>query len=364
MRRIAHIYHGATGNNGLYTDEIVQALNRGDYLQQVYVSYYYPFRYGNKYFYKHTDMASGKNYGKFRPYFRGIELIIGLIRTFISILLKKPQIINYSLIQFFKPELVFLRLLKRFINGTIILTCHDVKPFTNKYINHKQSLQLRKKAFETADYLLVHNENSKDELIQLFNIPEGKILLHPFPLMNLSKLYPNAQFTSILQSDFLYIGHMREEKGINLLLEAWQIFHFKYPEKKLILAGSNPNNYDFSKYKQYNVVVIPTFIDDYMYCSLIKSTKCIVLPYLRGTNSGVVSTVIGLGGIPICSDIPMFKNNPLIPKQLLFSLNSLSLSEKMAEIVENKICHNINSNINEYLVKFNQEVLKVYNNIQ
>ncbi|MCM1141892.1 MAG: glycosyltransferase, partial [Muribaculum sp.] len=324
---------------------------------------YYPFKYGKKFFYRFTDLSSGNKISIFRPYIRFFELIFGLTKTFISIVRQKPRIINYSLIQTFLPEIIFLKAIRRFTKAKLIITCHDVIPFSNKYITHEQCVRMRKTAFDLADYLLIHNSNSALDLQNYYDINQNKIIYHSFPLMDISKLYP-CEFNNEYKSDFLFIGHMREEKGIFLLIDAWKKFQKNNKEAKLIIAGSNPNNYDFSELKNCNVTLKIGFLSDIDYCQLIRSTKYVILPYLRGTNSGVVSTVLGLGKIPICSDIPMFKNNPLISERLLFHNESVdSLVEKMNEMVNEGINLNIDSIITDYKNNFENEVIKTYNKI-
>ena len=57
-----------------------------------------------------------------------------------------------------------------------------------------------------------------------------------------------------------------------------------------------------------------------------------MLPYKIGTNSGIPSTAFSLDTDVICSDIPMFSNNTLIPRESLFKAGSVeSLSKKMLE---------------------------------
>lgn len=361
---IVHVYHGAMGNNGLYLHEIVNALSEVGYTQEVYVSHYFPFEYGHKWFFKFTDLSGKAKLGKLRPYVRGMELCIGLGYTLIDIWRRKPKVVNYSLIQAFAPEFWFLRILKRFTNAKIVITCHDVVPFANKFMSLEESTKLRKKIFDLADFLLVHNDSSKANLKHFFGIDKNRIAMHPFPLMDISKLYPHLKNPGVKTRDFLYIGHMREEKGIRLLLEAWTKFHQYYPDKKLTIAGTNPNNYDFSAYSDMNVEIIEGFLNDEDYCKLIWSSQWMVLPYLSGTNSGVLSTVVGLGGSPICSDIPMFCDNEMVNKGMLFkSGSSESLCSIMAKLVNNNTLLDTTDIAVNYKSRFKEQVYHAYNKI-
>jgi hypothetical protein len=93
---IYHIYWGTSGNSGLYLDEIYQTLKKTGHKQRVFVSYYYPFEYGDKIFFRYGDIAHSKFTGKIRSIIQLIEIIISFLRVLISAYKDKPQIINYS----------------------------------------------------------------------------------------------------------------------------------------------------------------------------------------------------------------------------------------------------------------------------
>jgi glycosyltransferase involved in cell wall biosynthesis len=216
-----------------------------------------------------------------------------------------------------------------------------------------------------ADFLLVHNENSIVDLMQYYQIKPSKIICHPFPIMDLNP-WIKADITKTI--DFLFIGHLRCEKGINILLESWEKFSSLYPEANLYVVGNNPPNsgIDVTKYKKYNIKFVLHYVDDAVYAQYIASAKCVILPYLRGTNSGIPSSVYSLGSDLIVSDIPMFKNNPLIGKESYFECgNSNSLFEKMCSFY--KELHKETSikkeRIDSYRQSFNNQVVQLYSQL-
>ena len=64
--------------------------------------------------------------------------------------------------------------------------------------------------------------------------------------------------------------------------------------------------------------MLARYLPDEEYVNLIRQSHCVVLPYLRGTNSAVVSTALAARKNLIVSGIPMFESNPLIPPQSFF----------------------------------------------
>ena len=220
---IYHIYWGTAGNAGLYLDEIYQALRSEGFEQEVFVSHYYPFNYGHKLFFRLTELGHCKRLGKLRNAIRYAELIYALSAVYISIKRHKPKVINYSFIGVFAPVLFFLKLVKKTTKCKLILTCHDVMPFENKFQTLTKQEKMRREAFELADYLLTHNQKSSEELIKTFQVPSHKILCHKFPIMDLKKIYAEQDNSDKKEYDFLFLGHF----------DGYATLHQSLPEKRV-----------------------------------------------------------------------------------------------------------------------------------
>lgn len=369
MKRIqcAHIYHGTQGNGGLYLDEIFEVLKAKGVTQEVYVSYYFPFNYGKKYFFKYTDLLGGMRKGTFRLLFRYIELIIGLCRTFYSLLQLQPNVINYSVISnLYLPEKLFIKALKFFIRSKIVFTCHDVIPFSEKQDDVELLIRKEKALFKMADYYIVHTVQSREELIKYYGCKSDNILFYRFPIMDLSKL-PNIKIVQRDKKniDFLFIGHLRKEKGIDFLINAWKVYFetYKRYDIKLFIAGNSPQNRSLNivDLAKYNIFVCNKYLSDQEYYDLVSSARCVVLPYQRGTNSGVISTVKALGANVLCSDIQMFMCNPLVNSEELFNVNSVeSFMESVMKFTEVDILKDNNDQLKLYRTEFDLEVESVY----
>lgn len=321
---ILHIYSGTSGIAGLYLDSIYHSLKGSK--QEVIVSYHFPFNYGKKVFYRYTDLTVKNKYriiNKFRFLFRTIEFIYGLLFSLIYILIKKPRIVNYSLISTFQIEYYFLKLINILPGTMLFITCHDVIPHANDYTKFDKDVVLRKKIFNLADKLLVHNLNSIDDLQVSFDIKRDQINLIPFPIMDIKKIMNYYVDRNDKLVRFVFVGHLRNEKGINTLIKAWNIFYDKNKNAELVIAGNIPRNstFDFSLIKSKGFVFIGNYITDDKYYELLSISDFVVLPYNRGTNSGIPSTVLTMDKIALTSDIPMFKNNNLIHEKMKFTVN-------------------------------------------
>lgn len=239
---IYHIYWGTSGNAGLYLDEIYQVLKKEGISQRVFVNYYYPFGYGDKIFFKRGDVAMSKYKGIVRKLFQLQEVIFGYIFILFASRIDKPEVINYSHIgQSYFFIVWFLKLLKKFSGAKLMITCHDVNPHSDG----KGEMPNRYKIFHTADYLLVHTERSIEELNEFFDIDRSKVFIHPFPIMDLSKLTKESP-NPYSKTDFLFIGHLRKDKGIEFLLDSWPEFHNICPKAKLRICGRHLPDISFN----------------------------------------------------------------------------------------------------------------------
>lgn len=362
---IIHIYHGTQGAGGLYIHEIYLELKSKGFNQETFLSYYYPFKYGKRIFFKYTDLASGVKKSKLRIYLRGVELIVGLLYSYFYIIINRPKIVNYSLISSYISDYVFLKLIKTTSNSKIIVTCHDVIPFGESKNSILKQISIRKKILKYADYFLVHNENSIKDLEEVFNISCDKIFYHPFPLMDLNKINTNQNLNIQKDYDFAFLGHLRDSKGVDLLLDAWKMLHQKFPHAKLLLAGNLP---DGSKLKldnleAQNIYTNIKYLSDDDYFGFLNKSRNIILPYRSGTNSGVLYNLLTMNVDIIYSDILMFANNPLLNEKGKFRAGDVySLYEKLCEYYSSKIPRE-NYKLDEYKEKFSESVIDVYRNI-
>ncbi len=358
---IYHIYWGTSGNSGLYLDEIYQVLKNRGYKQRVFVNFYYPFNYGDKIFFKRGDVAMSKYKGAVRKFFQLFEILSGFIKIIIVSKRDKPSIINYSHAgQSYFFIVWFLDILKRVSNAKLMITCHDVNPHRggqNEFSN-------RKKIFDIANYLLVHTEKSVEDLERNFGISQDKIVSHPFPIMDLSKL-KNDSINPYKETDFLFIGHLRKDKGIEFLLETWKEFHQINKYAKLRICGRYLPDVHFNQkeLEKCNVEFNLRYIDDNDYYHYIKAARYVILPYVQGTNSGIISTVLSLGANVITSDLPMFTQNSLVAIDNTFIVGD---KKSLIDILQKKWSQKINRNKNallNYKKEFEHEVCKVYGTI-
>lgn len=374
MVDITHLYFGTAGAAGLYTHRIHEALAQ-DFEQDCIVNYYFPFPYGRRYFFRFTEL-SGKNIfssSKYLRFFvRYLELLTGLLRSTALLARNGSKVVNYNLISQHNVEYLFLRFWKKVLKKRIVITLHDVVPFAPQYKSLFSVKDTKQKIIDLADYILVHNQNSIDDFRLAFKY-DGNIVKHQFPVMDLRDMFgppprTRAGRVGAAPYTFLFVGHPRIEKGLDVLVEAWKLIDSERNGCRLIVASNLDKRSSIyaDLGSMSNVEVRPTFLSDKMYYELIASADCVLLPYKRGTNSGIPGTVLSLGTKVVCSDIPMFKNNRLVPEHALFETeNPEAMAKKMLDIMrldrENGLTGaELEAEVAVYEDEFKREVVALY----
>lgn len=356
-----HVYHGSQGSGGLYTHEIYSVLEKYDIKQELFLSFYYPFNYGKKIFFKYTDLASGISKSKWRIYIRGLELIYGLSYTLIYVILFRPRFVNYNLISSYWIDFIFLKLIFYCSSSKIIITCHDVVPFGETIDSVRKQTLIRQKIFNLADCFIVHNVNSAKDLQNFFMVKDDVIFSHAFPIMDLRKININNNVSKV-EYDFAFIGHFREGKGVDVLIEAWKLFHVEYPAAKLLLAGNIPDGslLDLNCVDDYNVDLHSKYLSDKDYFDFLNKSKNIILPYVKGTNSGVLYNLFGMNVNILYSDIAMFRDNVLLNTEGMFKANDVNkLYEKLCEFYSVDLILE-NRKVEKYKEFFEDSTIEVY----
>ncbi|MEM3844931.1 MAG: glycosyltransferase family 4 protein [Candidatus Parvarchaeota archaeon] len=155
---------------------------------------------------------------------------------------------------------------------------------------------------------------------------------------------------------FLYVGLIRPNKGVNYLLDAFELLNKKYNNIRLIIAGSKDSN-NFAEYEKYytdiskkletmklncNIDFFEGWYDFERISELISVSDAIVLPYIDHANetSGIANE-FACSGLPlILSKIPRFESyfsdgencllfEPGSPEDLCSAMENIMLDFKL-----------------------------------
>lgn len=375
MKCIVHIYYGTSNNAGLYIKKIVDGLESADFDVIAFVNYYFLFN-SEKYkkrFFKHSENI--ENYTSLiRKVIKYSELFFNFQQVYREILRicrdYEKVYINYSLNEDYRISYRFLKKIQKLENVIVGITVHDIIAFNNNY--PKIVMVNKNKFFSLGDFFVVHNDYSYNILST--KLPEKKdyIFKHKFPLMDLRILQKNRLNANTKSSgiSFLFIGYLRREKGLQILLEAWRLIQNSYTDITLTVVGriSSDCQYDFSGLKNFQL--IDKFVNDDEYVMYIDESDYVVLPYLEGTNSGILSTVSSLRKPSITSNLQMFMESEFSIEKLRFDQNSTeSLCEKLGEVIVNHqkeyktYCNELDIMIEKYENLFRKELTSEYRKI-
>lgn len=249
------------------------------------------------------------------------------------------------------PPYFFILLLCKLRGKKIIITIHNVVPHEPSKLNRL----INGVILFFGDQFIVHSNNYINQVHKIYNIPCRKIKKLPHGILNVysSKVLSQNEARVKLNLPFnckiiLFFGHIREYKGLDVLLES---FSTLINEINVILLIAGTPWEHWSKYDQiiekYNLKnnirqfleFIPSDIAKYFYYS----ADLVVLPYKNfESQSGVGSVVLSFGkplivtNVGGLSDLVKDKrfvvepNNPhALYKVLLLALSDDKLLEKM-----------------------------------
>ncbi len=260
----------------------------------------------------------------------------------------KPNIIHY---QFFrrKSEIFFYYFLKLKGNN-LVFTAHNVFPHEKKRYDYF----LKSIIYKNSTAIIVHSNYIKEKLIHNFKIKSSKITIIPHGNFdNYLSLKPitNNEAREILglkdnDNVLLYFGFIREYKGVDLLLNSFNILADKDNNFKLLIAGAVKNPelklkylelINLSLYKgriSYNF----NFIPSNEVAKYFLAADIVILPYKQIDHSGVIHLAYSFGKPVLTTNVGDFPEMVEENKSgFILKQNTVSeLAEKIKEIFQDK----------------------------
>jgi len=317
MNEIWHIYYATRGTAGNYIDALLKASSIAGIKARAFVSSEYRFSFGKivKCFFPFTDLTNKRNI--MIKLLRGIELMLAYIYISITALIYRPRIVIH-LIDDLSLTYLFFKFSK-LAGLKVSITCHDVSSHYTGISRHRRDMLNR------ANYLIVHNDGARKSLgANLGNHIENKVRTYPFPfsaydeILNPEKLkLAGESIQNDLQSKhgyYLFIGVVRNSKGIDTLIESWPEAN-KDKKQRLVIAGSwtDPEPSLKNKINQdISCSLIDRYLEDEEFFQLIKNARFVVLPYKEYAHSAIFFSCASQSCPVIISDINLF--NDFLPE--------------------------------------------------
>lgn len=167
------------------------------------------------------------------------------------------------------------------------VTIHDVVQHPGDTVRGRRTAAVRRQLIANAGLLFVHSGVLRDALIEkerpsapVVVIPHGTAPADPRPLPP--------------EPSLLFFGRVSRYKGIDVLLDAMPHLWEEVPEARLVIAGGGelPSHVGA---QDPRVTVLNQHIPEADVPGLFAAARCVVLPYVEASQSGVGARAKGYG---------------------------------------------------------------------
>ena len=291
-----------------------------------------------------SKKASGSKVKKLGDYFKY------LIRLYKHLRQTKSQIQTVAHFQFFRLERVetFFLLFLRLAGIRLVYTAHNILPHESSKIDRF----LKYIVYKSSHGIIVHSAFIKDALLKSFKVDPNKI--HVVPHGNFDHYLPETSISSqeardelgLAEDDvvLLFFGYIRAYKGLDMLLEAFDIAASKNKRLKLVIAGM-PHTAELEKSTKAfieksaakdRILFHGRFIPHEEIKHFFVSADLVVLPYKHIYHSGIIHLAYSYGKAVLATNVGDFsetivqeKSGYIVPENTVesFANHLLKLAE-------------------------------------
>lgn len=178
----------------------------------------------------------------------------------------------------------------RFCPVPLVVTIHDLSYFyfSEEFLK-KDLYKLKnwtKYSVEKAKKIIAVSNNTKQDLIKFYSVPESKIEViyngYEKRTINLDLRFKNYD---LIKNYILYVGTLQPRKNIPILIHAFNKFRKNNPDLKLVITGKKGWLYEeiFNLVKKLALekdVIFTGYVADERLAYLYRNAFCFVLPSL------------------------------------------------------------------------------------
>lgn len=228
--------------------------------------------------------------------------------------------------RFLRPDIVHLQLTKPIVDQfyvaalskefNTVLTVHDVRHHQSGNINNRKSFLRR--LFHSVHLLIVHAAANKRQLMEEFSVPPERIVAIPHGVSsfrgNFCSREEARQALGLQQesSMVLFFGNIRENKGLDILLDAMHFVVMRHPSARLLIAGRIDHRESLKRYEslltglglQNHVILRVGWIEDDIMEKYFLAADIVALPYKSfASQSGVLLQAYKYGKPVVVTDV-------------------------------------------------------------
>ncbi len=178
-----------------------------------------------------------------------------------------------------------------------------------------------KRLLNKAERIIVHSASAEKGVSKMLGEqPPGRVIRFPFPWCSYDKILSSEAMDEARQilpeiiggadeDYFLFVGVVREVKGIDCLLDAWESSQCSKTHR-LLIAGrwSGPPPQTKTRAEGLaNCIVLDRYLTDEEFVYFVSRSRFVILPYLDYAHSSVFLSVGWCRGAVIASDIELFR---------------------------------------------------------
>src|ERR1700743_328089 len=244
------------------------------------------------------NLLDPNSYEAFKPYFDGVESANFVIHSkdLISSIKVSYEVFRYT--KMIKPDRIHVEslavrtisLIPSFIfTKKLLFSVHDPVRHSGEK-DWKQTLtRFLLFNFPLSKVFFFYSKFAKAQFEQHYKKIKNKKYVIEMGSYSFYKTYQDEE--NVNTKYILFFGRLSPYKGIDTLLSAMPAVFRKYPNEKLIIAGSSFKDYRMNErilneFKE-NITVLNSYITNENLVGLINNAKFVVCPYTDATQSGV-----------------------------------------------------------------------------
>ena len=214
-----------------------------------------------------------------------------------------------------RADLRFMRLL-RLMRLKVVYTAHNLLPHDE---HTPENRAFYEHVYRVPDRLIVHSENNRKEMLELFTVDPEKITVIPHGCHRL--LFEQAGARPVMTRQelgipddrrvILFFGLIKRYKGLDVLLQAFETIRSRCDKVMLLIAG--PIAGDPEVHRRYSTLLANYSSDDSVrvrtgyvpldqVASYFSAADLVVLPYLKASQSGVLLAAYAAGKPVVVTD--------------------------------------------------------------
>jgi glycosyltransferase involved in cell wall biosynthesis len=188
-------------------------------------------------------------------------------------------------------------------NYTFITTVHNITPnkgevgsLTRLLLNFTKII-----TFNKSSKLIVHGKSLKKELMKY--VPIEKIEIIPHGNYSFFTQFAEGKIQH-QKNNILFFGRILDYKGLEYLIQALPLINDKIPDAIITIAGEG----NFEKYyplikNRDKFEIFNEYISDKKVAELFSKASVVVLPYIDGSQSGIIAIAYSFGKPVITTNV-------------------------------------------------------------